>query len=126
MLLKLLTIATIASAAAITKRAPQGVPKFALRYAPVAYLYSGENYFPSDIASQLAHTQPEVNYTVISDAPTPLTLDNLNDLNSDGDNGEYVYLTSLDDVETNPSWLNGVRPGAKGKTRGAVSLCGYC
>lgn len=111
----------IACAATPTKRAPPGVPSFAIKYAPVAYLYSAEAYLPSDIGAQLANTQPQVNYTVISGAPSPLTLDNLDQLNAYGDNGESVYLTSTSDVETNPAWLLGVKPSATGRTRGAVS-----
>lgn len=102
-------------------RAPSGVPHYAVKYAPVAYLYSGEHYFPSDIGAQLTNTQPEVNFTVISDAPNLLTLDNLNDLNNYGNNSEYVYLTSKDNVTTNPPWLFGVTPNKGGKTVGAKS-----
>jgi len=60
--------------------------------------------------SQLSNTQPEVNFTVVSDAPSPLTLDNLADLNADGNGGTEVYLTSTVDITTNPAWLNGVTP----------------
>lgn len=52
--------------------------------------------------------------------PTPLTLDNLDALNSEG--GTSVYLTSDDDVTTHPAWLNGVKPDSTGKTDGATSL----
>ncbi len=62
------------------------VPDFAIKYAPVTYLYTGENYVPSD----LEHTQPEFNFMVITTAPSPLTLHNLNALNACGDSGTYV------------------------------------
>ena len=50
--------------------------------------------------------------------PNPLTLNNLDTLNSAGAN---VYLTSVDDVTKGPAWLKGVKPNASGKTDGAVS-----
>jgi hypothetical protein len=121
-MLSLLFFAACVYAVPLVRRGvPSGVPPFAVQYAPVAYLYSGEKSFPSDIGAQLVNTQPEVNFTVISDAPNPLTLDNLNDLNNYGNNGEYVYLTSKDDVTDNPSWLSGFAPNKRGKTAGATS-----
>ena len=74
---------------------------------------------PSDIGTQLAHTKPEDNFTVVANAPSPLTLDNLNTLN--GLDGANIYLTSVDDITQNPAWLNGVAPDSTGKTNGAVS-----
>ena len=84
------------------------------------WLYSGETYFPSDIAAQLDHTKPEVNFTVLDGYPSPLTLNNLDALNSEG--GKSIYLTSDNDVTTHPAWLNGVKPDGSGKTNGATSL----
>lgn len=116
----LLAGAALAAASPLNRRqAPAGVPSYVVDYAPVVYLYTGENYFPSDLSAQLANTRPELNYTPITNGPSPLTLDNLNDLNALG--GKDVYLTSIDDVSTNPSWLYGVVPDASGKTDGAVS-----
>ena len=94
-------------------------PDYVITYAPIVYLYDTDPYRPSDIGAQLANTQPEVNFTVVSGAPDPLTLDNLNSLNSLG--GNNTYLTSVDNVETNPSWLYGVAPDRNGKTDGAIS-----
>lgn len=99
--------------------APSGVPSYVLTYAPIVYLYSADPYRPSDIGNQLIHTQPQLNYTLITNAPNPLTLDNLNALNSLG--GNFTYLTSRDNVTANPSWLRGVIPDSSGKTEGAVS-----
>ena len=83
------------------------------------WLYSAETYYPSDIGAQLVHTKPEDNFTVVTKAPSPLTLNNLNALN--GLDGANIYLTSVNDITTNPGWLNGVRPDSTGKTNGAVS-----
>lgn len=96
-----------------------GVPSYVLTYAPMVYLYSSDPYRPSDIMAQLTNTQPEVNYTVVSGAPSPLTLDNLKDLNDLG--GTDVYLTSKDNIEDQPAWLYGVGPNSSGETEGAVS-----
>ena len=60
-----------------------------------------------------------MNFVTIQGSPTPLTLNNLASLNSLG--GSNVYLTSLDDITTNPAWLKGVKPDSKGKTNGATS-----
>lgn len=74
---------------------------------------------PSDLGAQLIHTTPEVKFTAITGVPSPLTLDNLDQLNNLG--GNTVYLTSNDDVTKNPAWLNGVKPDSTGKSNGAVS-----
>lgn len=83
------------------------------------WLHSEDPYFPSDIGAQLAHTQPRTNFVAVQGAPSPLTLDNLASLNSLG--GPNIFLTSVDDVTTNPAWLNGVKPDSAGKTNGAIS-----
>ena len=76
---------------------------------------------PSDIANQLAHTQPCVNRVPLAGYPLPLTLDNLDSLNALG--GKDVYLTSNDDITTDPAWLKGVRPNEQGRTAEIVSAC---
>ncbi|TAQ87001.1 hypothetical protein B7494_g4676 [Chlorociboria aeruginascens] len=105
------------------------IPSFVNKYAPIVYLHSTENYFPSDIGAQVTNTRPENNYEVISGAPNPLTLDNLDSLNAIG--GTNVYLTSIDDTTSDPqpAWLKGVIPDSTGKTDGAIScaiiVCDY-
>ena len=86
--------------------------------APVVWLQSQDTYLPSDLGAQLQHTKPEVNFVAVPNLPA-LTLDNLDILNNAGNTS--VYLTSLDDITTNPTWLNGVKPDSNGKTNGAVS-----
>lgn len=83
------------------------------------YLHSAEAYNPSDIGAQLANTEPKVNYQVVTGAPSPLTLDNFDQLNGLG--GSNIYLTSKVDITTNPQWLYGVRPDSTGKTNGATT-----
>ncbi|KAK5728031.1 hypothetical protein LTR17_012228 [Elasticomyces elasticus] len=111
----LLALISSAFDAPLTKR--EAVPSYVMDYAPIVYLYSTDPYRPADIKSQLDHTRPEVDFTAVSGTPDPLTLDNLSKLNNLGD----VYLTSDDNVETNPAWLYGVTPNDDHKTDGAVS-----
>lgn len=107
-------------AAALDKRAPEGVPSFVTDYAPVVYLYSTDPYRPSDIGAQLENTHPEVNFGTVDGAPNPLTLDNLSQLNDLGGDNE-VFLTSKRDITTNPAYLEGVAPDDSGKTGDAVT-----
>ena len=86
--------------------------------APLVWLESSEQYFPSDLGAQLIHTTPEISATPVANAPNPLTLDNLDSLNSQP---AKVWLTSKDDISKNPSWLNGVAPDSTGKTNGVTS-----
>jgi hypothetical protein len=111
--------ATCASASSLLRRAPENVPSFVLDYAPVVYLHSEDPYLPSDIGNQLANTEPKANFTAIKDAPSPLTLDNLAELNNLG--GKNVYLTSKVRPDKNPEYLRGVLPNDDGETEGAVS-----
>ncbi|KAF3242973.1 hypothetical protein TWF192_008441 [Orbilia oligospora] len=107
--------------AAVRKRAPSGVPQYALDYAPLVYLHSDDEYRPSNIRSMLRNTQPRVNFKPIPGIPQPVTLDNLDQLNDFG--GDSVYLTSVKDVaaDSQQVWLKGVTPDATGLTNGAIS-----
>lgn len=74
------------------------LPDYAITYAPWAYLYSGEETFPSDITVHLNHTIPEVDYEATGTAGS-VTVDTLDSYGSD------VYLTSEANIEDNPAWL---------------------
>lgn len=93
------------------------LPSYVTQYAPLVWLHSEDTYAPSDIGAQIANTRPEINFTVVANAPSPLTLDNLDSLNGLG--GGSIYLTSIDDVTTGPAWLRGVQPDSSGNTAGA-------
>ncbi|KAF2258360.1 hypothetical protein CC78DRAFT_124576 [Lojkania enalia] len=113
------TATLIASAAAAPakldqRQAPAGVPDYVLKYAPLVWLHSAEQYFPSDLQSQLSNTIPRVNFNAVA-APNPLNLTNLNALGAD------VYLTSKDDITTNPQWIKGVKPDGAAKTQNAIT-----
>ena len=119
----LLSFALTISAIPVEKRqAPSGVPSYVTDYTPIVYLYDSDQYRPSDINAQLSNTNPQVNFTSISGAPSPLTLDNLDQLNQfGGSNGSNVYLTSNTPAYNNPSYLLGVTPDSSGKTDGATA-----
>jgi hypothetical protein len=70
---------------------------------------------PSDIQQQLDHTKPNVNWTVVAGAPSPLDLDNLDSLNSLGNTS--VYLTSSEGIDASPEppWFRGITPDLEGR-----------
>jgi hypothetical protein len=83
--------------------------------APLVWLHSQETYMPSDIQQQVDNTKPNVNWTVVADAQSPLDLNNLDSLNSLGNTS--VYLTSSDgiDADPEPAWFRGITPDAEGR-----------
>lgn len=83
----LMVVVTVVGAVPF-KRA-NSFPDFILKYAPLSYLYSGEQYWPSDVAFPLPKVIPEVNFAAIGGSPT---LQNLSSLASN------VYLTAVEDV----------------------------
>lgn len=87
----------------------------------MVWLHKGEAYFPSDISAQVTNTAPYINHISIASPPSPLELINLDALNTYGQNGTNVHLTSKIDVTKGPKWLNGVVPDTKGKTNNATS-----
>ena len=96
------------------------LPAYVFEYAPVVYLHSEETHLPSDLQIHLDHMIPkDANFKEIP-GQTPLTLDNLDKLNAFGSK-DKLYLSSKEDVTTNPAYLNGVAPDAQGKTNGAKS-----
>lgn len=84
------------------------IPDYVFDYAPLVHLYSGEQFWPGDIAEHLYHTTPTLNYTPIQAQWDHPTLQNLNELNQ-WERGRHVFLTSNDDVQTRPPWLEGER-----------------
>ncbi|OAP63031.1 hypothetical protein AYL99_02258 [Fonsecaea erecta] len=106
-------IAISVSAIGFEKRAT--VPAFVRQFAPVVFLDSTEAFFPSDIALQVANTHPEDFTGRNITPPAPLTLSNLNILNTFGsNNGSNVSLTSDEGIRALPSWFNGQRPVVDG------------
>ena len=64
-------------------------PDFVLKYAPLSYLHSSEEYWPSDIAAHLPKVVPQVNFEPVGEAPTLQTLSTLSN---------DVYLTAVDNI----------------------------
>lgn len=80
----------------------------------MVFLDKKDAFHPSDLAAHIAHTHPEVNFTRVRDVPDPLTLGNLDVLNSvNRSAGEDIYLTSTEDVTQLPRFLRGRKPDAK-------------
>ncbi|KAL2016441.1 hypothetical protein VTK56DRAFT_3528 [Thermocarpiscus australiensis] len=77
------------------------VPDYVLAHAPLVHLYSGEHFWPSNIAEHIRHLMPSVNGSLM-ETRKPLHLGNLASLNENG----TVFLTSQDDVERRPEWLH--------------------
>ncbi|KAL4801421.1 hypothetical protein BDV18DRAFT_149427 [Aspergillus unguis] len=89
-----------------TERSLRQIPDYVLEYAPLVHLFSGEQFWPCDIAEHLYHTTPMLNYTPIqsqSDHPTLRDLEQLNQW----EGGNHVFLTSNDNVEERPPWMEG-------------------
>lgn len=88
------------------ERVLREIPEYVMEYAPLVHLYSGEQFWPCDIAEHLYHITPALNYTPVQSEQRHPTLQNLNGLNQ-WQNGRWVYLTSNDNVEERPDWLEG-------------------
>ncbi|KAF1841627.1 uncharacterized protein K460DRAFT_318814 [Cucurbitaria berberidis CBS 394.84] len=97
------------------RQAPSGVPDYVLRYAPIVYLHSDDQYLPTDIQTFLDNTTPRVNFNEVSGPSKPLTSSNVNQMGGD------VWLTSNDDVTKDPQWIKGTKPDSNGRTNEAVT-----
>ena len=82
------------------------IPEYVMEYAPLVHLFSGEQFWPCDIAEHLVHITPTLNYTPVQPRWQHPTLGDLDELNQ-WDYGKYVFLTSNDNVEERPGWLEG-------------------
>lgn len=78
------------------------VPDFVMRNAPLVHLYSGENFWPSDIAVHVQHVTPYSENEPVN-MTAPLSLANMFDLTA---KPGMVFLTSNEDVEQRPEWLS--------------------
>jgi Vacuolar protein sorting-associated protein 62 len=80
------------------------IPQYVLDHAPYVHLYSGEEYWPCDIADHLVHTTPHFNYDPVEEDLRYPNLESLEELNS---YGKAIFLQSDDNVEDYPDWLGG-------------------
>jgi len=83
------------------------VPQFVLDAAPLIHLYSGEEFWPSDIGDHLTHMSPHLNHTLMKNT-SERTLHNLHELNEGQgwQRGRYLFMKSNEDVEERPEWLS--------------------
>lgn len=88
------------------ERSRRQIPEYVFQYAPLVYLSSHEQFWPGDIAEHLYHVTPMLNYTPIQSDEEHPTLQDLDRLNK-WQEGEFVYLTSNDNVEDRPPWIEG-------------------
>jgi hypothetical protein len=79
------------------------IPDYVLAHAPLVHLYSGENFWPADMAEHIRHMEPLLADGLLVNASEPLELGDLGQLNAQN---STVYLTSKDDVESRPEWLH--------------------
>ena len=93
------------------ERSLREIPQYVFDYAPYVHLFSGEEFWPCDLAEHLVHTSPHVNYTKILDLEYDRNLTNLHELNDyDGSvHGRWMFLKSDDNVEERPEWLGGAK-----------------
>ncbi|KAK2740244.1 Vacuolar protein sorting-associated protein 62 [Onygenales sp. PD_40] len=82
------------------------IPNYVLEYAPLVHLFPDEQFWPGNIAEHLYHTTPHLNYTPIQGEAEHPTLSDLDKLNV-WQRGRYVFLTSNENVENRPPWLEG-------------------
>ena len=85
-------------------RVLKDVPQFVLDHAPLIHLYSGEQFWPSDINEHLMYTTPYMNHTTMNMTNERHTLYNLKHLNQKV-KGKYSFMASKEDVEDRPEWL---------------------
>lgn len=84
------------------RRILKDVPDYVSRYAPLVHLYSGEQFWPSDIKEHVEHMTVYVDGEALNTTDGEWNLHNLHELN---DKGRLVMLRSNDDVESRPDWL---------------------
>jgi hypothetical protein len=113
--LALVSVSIVLAAPASNLHKRAALPAYALTYAPYTYLQSSEGWFPSDIPFHLKHMSVEYNFKNVS---TSVSLKTVNTFNSS------TYLTSYDNVETNPAWLTSTygKPNAKGYSAAPATI----
>jgi hypothetical protein len=113
----LLALASLASSSPIKRQNSSAIPQYVLDFAPLVYLDEQEEYCPSDISAQLTNSHAtDGDYNPISNAPSPLTLANLNTISSN-----ETYITSNEGITALPPWFNGIKPDSTGLTESGTT-----
>lgn len=86
------------------RRLLKDVPEYVTQYAPLVHLYSGEEFWPSDIKEHVEHMTVYYDDEPVN-STEKWTLHNLHRLN-DIEGDSLVILKSNDDVESRPEWLH--------------------
>lgn len=84
------------------RRILREVPEYVTKYAPLVHLYSGEEFWPSDIREHVEHMTVYVDEEPLNSS-TKWTLHNLHQLNK---HTGKVMMHSNDNVEDRPNWLH--------------------
>jgi hypothetical protein len=84
------------------RRILRDIPSYVTKHAPLVHLYSGEEFWPSDISQHVEHMTAYFGDEPIN-STEKWTLHNLHELNKYSDK---VTLRSDDDVESRPNWLH--------------------
>lgn len=105
---------TVSVIAAAVPRQGNPLPSYVLKYAPISHLYSGESWWPADIATHLQHVVPDNGFTKVANSVTFSTIASL---------GSNIYLTSKDDPFDDPAWIYGNgKPDATGFTTAPATI----
>lgn len=83
----LVTLIGALAVSALPHQKRAALPDYVITYAPYSYLYSGEGFWPSDLAIHIQHVQPAINFKVVNSTVTLETLSSY---------GSNVDLTSKD------------------------------
>ncbi|KAF7543788.1 hypothetical protein G7Z17_g10462 [Cylindrodendrum hubeiense] len=84
------------------RRILRDVPQYVTKHAPFVHLYSGEEFWPSDIREHVEHMTVIVDEEPLNSS-TKWTLHNLHQLNK---HTGKVMMHSNDNVEDRPNWLH--------------------
>lgn len=84
------------------RRILRDIPDYVMKHAPLVHLYSGEEFWPSDIREHVEHMTVQVDDKPLN-STEKWTLHNLHKLNKVTGR---VILQSNDDVEDRPNWLH--------------------
>ncbi|KAF9765582.1 hypothetical protein IL306_002124 [Fusarium sp. DS 682] len=84
------------------RRILRDIPDYVTKHAPLVHLYSGEEFWPSDIRQHVEHMTAYADDEPIN-STEKWTLHNLHELNK---YSGKITLRSDDDVESRPNWLH--------------------